>query len=159
MDTNAIMMMLQDKLPKDAMSLASLKDRLDKLNAAQREKFSQALSLIKLKSSTIGLVLGLLFGGLGVDRFYKGNIGLGVLKTTLFVLSYILFMASFVGLLAISLDESGSGVAEAGSIGMIAVSGILLFAFAVWVIADWFLVYKGIKKDNLAKVMTALSGI
>ncbi len=32
------------------------------------------------KSWTVTLILAILLGGLGVDRFYTGHIGLGVLK-------------------------------------------------------------------------------
>lgn len=32
------------------------------------------------KSRTVASVLGFFFGGLGIDRFYLGNIGLGVAK-------------------------------------------------------------------------------
>lgn len=157
MDTNSIMIMLQDKLPKDAMSLASLRDKLDKLNNTQRDKFHQTMSFIKLKSPIVGLILGLLFGGLGVDRFYKGNIGLGVLKIILLIVSYSLFFGGFLGVVANSLDETGE--VAAGSVGMAVVGGLMLFLFAVWVVADFFFVYKGIKKDNLAKVTTALSNV
>ncbi len=38
------------------------------------------LTAIELKSPLLGLILGLFFGGLGIDRFYKGDIGLGILK-------------------------------------------------------------------------------
>ena len=150
-------MMVQDKLPKDAMSLSSLRNRLDKLDDTQRDKFHQTMSFIKLKSPVVGLILGLLFGGIGVDRFYKGNIGLGVLKILLLIVSYSLFFAGFLGVVADSLDETGE--VAAGSAGMAAVGGIMLFVFVVWVIADLFLVYKGIKKDNLAKITTALSNV
>lgn len=73
-------MLVQDKLSKNSMDLTILKERLDKLNDAQRDNFAKQLSFIKLKSSIVGLILGLFFGGLGVDRFHKGNIGLAVLK-------------------------------------------------------------------------------
>lgn len=115
------------------------------------------MSFIKLKSPVVGLILGLLFGGIGVDRFYKGNIGLGVLKILLLIVSYSLFFAGFLGVVADSLDETGE--VAAGSAGMAAVGGIMLFVLVVWVIADLFLVYKGIKKDNLAKITTALSNV
>lgn len=157
MDTNSIIMMVQDKLPKDTMSLASLRDRLDKLNDTQRDKLHQTMGFIKLKSPVVGLILGLLFGGLGVDRFYKGNIGLGVLKIILLIVSYSLFLSGFLGVVAGSLDETGE--VAVGSVGMTAVGGLMLFLFIVWVVADLFLVYKGIKKDNLAKLMTALSNV
>lgn len=38
------------------------------------------LTAIELKSPLLGLILGLFFGGLGIDRFYKGDIGLGISK-------------------------------------------------------------------------------
>lgn len=60
-------------------------------------------------------------------------------------------------MVADSLDETGE--VAAGSVGMAVVGGLMLFLFAVWVVADFFFVYKGIKKDNLAKVMTALSNV
>lgn len=71
--------------------------------------------MIKLKSCVVGLLLGLFLGGLGADRFYKGDIGLGVVK--------------------------------------------LLFCwltFGIWAIIDLFLVWKGIKRDNLEKILMAL---
>ncbi|RDU57239.1 TM2 domain-containing protein [Helicobacter sp. MIT 00-7814] len=39
-----------------------------------------SLSFIPLKDPIIGLILGLFFGVFGVDRFYKGDIALGVAK-------------------------------------------------------------------------------
>ncbi|MGX2984108.1 TM2 domain-containing protein [Helicobacter sp. 23-1048] len=80
MDTNSIMMMLQDKLPKDIQSQQLLRDKLDKLNDTQRDELVQKLPLLNLKNPVVGLVLGLFLGGAGADRFYKGNIGLGVVK-------------------------------------------------------------------------------
>ena len=35
---------------------------------------------IQMKDPTISLILSILVGSLGVDRFYVGNIGLGILK-------------------------------------------------------------------------------
>lgn len=54
-------------------------------------------------------VLGLLLGSFGVDRFYKGDIGLGIAKLLL---------------------------------------SLIIIGF-IWVIVDLFIVWKGIKKDNL----------
>lgn len=39
-----------------------------------------ALAMLPLKNPIIGLMLGLFLGPFGVDRFYKGDIGLGVAK-------------------------------------------------------------------------------
>ena len=80
-----------------------------------------ALSMIQLKDPIIGLLLGLFFGVFGVDRFYKGDIGLGI---AICVLTLTLF-------------------------------GLVISA--IWVIADLFLVYSGIKKDNLQKITQVLA--
>jgi hypothetical protein hcinC1_04687 len=68
---------LKDKLPSDAFYM---KDKLDNLS----EDKARAVSMLNLKSPLVGLVLGLCFGALGVDRFYKGDILLGILKLVTF---------------------------------------------------------------------------
>lgn len=60
--------------PNDKLPL--IKDKLSKLP----EDRQVAVQAISLKSPVITLILSLLFGGLSVDRFYLGNIGLGILK-------------------------------------------------------------------------------
>lgn len=110
MDASAIMMMLQNKLPKDASTL-TLRDKLDKMSDAKRDEFAKAVSMQNLKSPTTGLILGILLSGAGVDRFYKGDIVLGVVKL------------------------------------------LTLGCLGVWIIVDLFLVHKGIRKDNLQKIM------
>ena len=94
--------------------LIATQGRLDKI---PDDKIT-SLALVELKNPIIGLVLGLFFGGFGVDRFYKGDIGLGILK----------FLSIFI------------------AIGFI------------WVVVDWFLVYKGIQRDNFMKLNMVLSG-
>ena len=106
------LMSLQGKI--GANELIATQGRLEKI---PDDKIT-SLALVKLKSPVIGLILGLLFGGFGVDRFYKGDIGLGILK----------FLSLFI------------------LIGVI------------WVIADLFLVYKGIQRDNFMKLNMVLSG-
>ena len=39
-----------------------------------------ALLVMRFKSPVLALVLSLFWGTLGVDRFYVGNVGLGILK-------------------------------------------------------------------------------
>ncbi len=33
-----------------------------------------------MKSKTVAIILAILLGGLGIDRFYTGYVGLGILK-------------------------------------------------------------------------------
>ena len=106
------LMSLQGKIGTN--ELIAAQGRLDKI---PDDKIT-TLALVELKSPVIGLILGLLFGGLGIDRFYKGDIGLGILK----------FLSIFI------------------AIGFI------------WVVVDWFLVYKGIQRDNFMKLNMVLSG-
>ena len=103
---------LQGKI--GANELIATQGRLEKI---PDDKIT-TLALVELKSPVIGLILGLLFGGLGIDRFYKGDIGLGILK----------FLSIFI------------------VIGWI------------WIVVDWFLVYKGIQRDNFMKLNMVLSG-
>ncbi len=90
-----------------------LQDRLAKLD----EDKIPALAAITLKSPIVGLILGLFLGYFGADRFYKGDIGLGVLK--------IISMFFLVGF--------------------------------IWMFIDLFLVWKGIKEDNLKKISQHLT--
>ncbi|RBQ30095.1 TM2 domain-containing protein [Aliarcobacter vitoriensis] len=78
------------------------------------DKKTSYITMLNLKSPIMRLILGLFLGGLGVDRFYKGDIGLSILKL------------------------------------------LTLGGLAIWTIIDLFLVFKGIKKDNLQKVQQAL---
>lgn len=138
------------KIPQDSQIM--LTQRLEKLD----DDKVAAVGIVALKNPVIGLVLGLFFGGLGVDRFYKGDIGLGLLK--LFGLMFIWILAFMFGGAAIVLgaaagDDDGAAVGAAFS--------ILLFFGAwlitiVWCILDLFLVWKGIKKDNLNKINNQL---
>lgn len=50
-----------------------------------------ALFMLNLKSFKTALILGIFFGGFGVDRFYKGNILLGIIRLLGGLISYFLF--------------------------------------------------------------------
>lgn len=39
-----------------------------------------SVSSVSPKSRTVAVILGFFLGGLGIDRFYLGNIGMGVAK-------------------------------------------------------------------------------
>lgn len=69
-----------------------LQPRLEKLD----ESKMASVAAIALKSPIVGLILGLLLGIFGVDRFYKGDVGLGFLK--------FLTVLFFVGLIWVVID-------------------------------------------------------
>ena len=79
-----------DKLPESAPLL--LQERLQKL---PEDKLSH-LSLIQLKDPIVGLVLGVCLGIVGADRFYKGDIVLGVVKFLLLAYLWNLGNSGFV---------------------------------------------------------------
>lgn len=69
-----LMNVWQDKIP--AENVLVLQQSLENVS----DDKVGALSAITLKSPIIGLVLGWFFGMFAADRFYKGDIGLGVAK-------------------------------------------------------------------------------
>ncbi|RDU66652.1 NINE protein [Helicobacter equorum] len=125
MDTSVILMTLQDKIPSTSLPLVK-----EKLEKASEDQIS-SLAVLPLKSHIIGLVLGWSLGICGADRFYKGDIALGIAKLALFL----------VGCITIA----------------IGIGGLLIFAALIWSFVDLFLVWKGIKQDNLDKILSVLS--
>ena len=104
----------------------------------------------------------LLFGILGVDRFYKGDLKLGFAKLGLIIISYtILFVVVIVAAVA---TENTFTMGSDDVVDMIEEQYFLPFALAligivvayIWWIVDIFLVFFGIKKDNLNKIHSAL---
>ena len=119
--------------------LRVIKSELDKAEAAgKRPDFT--LTATTLKSPMVGLVLGFLFGWLGVDRFYKGDAGLGIFKILLCILPVFLLMSA----------------AQNGDNDLVGLASLIMCAGIIWCIADLFLVYIGIKKDNFNKIMISL---
>lgn len=140
-DTSTIMMMVQDKLPKDMVSLSNLRDKLDKLSDAKREELVQKLPMLKLKSPALVFWVGsLLFGNFGVGRFMIGDTLLGGIRLGLFIL-YL--MSGFFGLINVT----------AG----IVISATALTAMWIWYIVDLFITGKKLRKKNLDKILLAIS--
>ncbi|WP_297966966.1 NINE protein [uncultured Campylobacter sp.] len=135
---NTILMSLADKLPSTGEVV--LRNKLDGVSDETLNKISASIPMLNLKSPGAGLVLGLLFGGLGVDRFYKGDIGLGFMKLLLlFILGFILNLAQT--------QPSDTTYTMLVLFTVVAV---------IWMFVDLFLVFSGIKKDNLNKILMIL---
>lgn len=93
MDKNSVLMLLDGKISNEQKFM--LNDKLDNIS----EEKLKNLPLIPLKSPILAVVLGFFFGWLGVDRFYQGSFGLGILKLALFIIGCIttfIFIGVFV---------------------------------------------------------------
>ena len=113
--------------------LMIVKNELDKAEAAGNMSDLKPLTS-QLKSPILGLIISILFGFIGFDRFYKGDGGAGVLKLVLAV-----------------------GMARASKTNPDE-AAIALAALLLWWLADIFLVYFGIKKDNFKKISAFFLG-
>ncbi|HAN0670863.1 TPA: hypothetical protein IEE34_001035 [Campylobacter coli] len=120
--------------------LAAYKDKIETLSDETLFRFWY----LELKNPIIGLILGVvpafILSGLTFDRFYKGNMGLGFAKMAMW--AFI-----FIGLLIAGFFDSSS---------MLVVWIFNIVALFIWNILDFFLVWQGIKNDNLAKIIQFL---
>ncbi|HHO2197481.1 TPA: TM2 domain-containing protein [Campylobacter coli] len=120
--------------------LAAYKDKIETLSNETLFRFCY----LELKNPIIGLILGVvpafILSGLTFDRFYKGDMGLGFAKMAMW--AFI-----FIGLLIAGFFDSSS---------MLVVWIFNIVALFIWNILDFFLVWQGIKNDNLAKIIQFL---
>ena len=120
--------------------LAAYKDKIETLSDETLFRFWY----LELKNHIIGLILGVvpafILSGLTFDRFYKGDMGLGFAKMAMW--AFI-----FIGLLIAGFFDSSS---------MLVVWIFNIVALFIWNILDFFLVWQGIKNDNLAKIIQFL---
>lgn len=139
-ESNFSFMLLQfkDKVPNDA--LLPLKESLEKANEAAIEM----LVFANLKNPLLALVLSLLLPG--ADRIYKGDIVLGLAKIIFLIAIYV-----SAGVVA------NDGVAENLSFAVLMLWFACFFSAFAWAVADIFLVYRGVKRDNLAKIFEILN--
>ena len=128
---------LKDKVPNDA--LLPLKESLDKADESVSERFL----LVDFKNALLGLVLSVLLPG--VDRIYKGDIVLGVFKLVYFIGVYVALQIS-----------DNFGALDSSDLGALVLLLVLAVGLLAWFIADMFLVWRGIKRDNLKKIFTIL---
>lgn len=120
--------------------LAAYKDKIETLSDETLFRFWY----LELKNPIIGLILGVvpafILSWLTFDRFYKGDMGLGFAKMAMW--AFI-----FIGLLIAGFFDSSS---------MLVVWIFNIVALFIWNILDFFLVWQGIKNDNLAKIIQFL---
>lgn len=131
-------MMLSNKLYIE--SLLPYKEKIEALDEAKISK----LYLVDFKNPIIGLLLGVIPAfvllGLTFDRFYKGNVGLGVIKLVMWVFI-------FMGIILAGFTEESF---------VFVIWGINIVVLFIWNILDFFLVWQGIKRDNLVKIIRFL---
>lgn len=116
---------------------------------------SYAIYAMTLKSPLIAVLLGVLFGVLGVDMFYAGRIKRGAGKLALSVLSFFMFIT-----LTIILTAKYDRTANAWEPPYQLVSLILMYAlFAiqiiifVWWIIDIIKIMSIVKAENAATIL------
>lgn len=72
---NQTLMLLADKLPSESMPMVS--QQLAASNVTQQDI---VVLTTRMKDPTIALILSIVLGYLGVDRFYIGDTGMGIGK-------------------------------------------------------------------------------
>lgn len=128
MDFNSVLLIIQNKLPKDGVSSAILKDKFESLSQDKQKDFISKLSQIKLKSPAFVFWVGnFLLGNLGVARFMIGDMLLGFIRLGLVILDIF-----------IELSFSNASI---------------LLVIWIWWIVDLFLVGKKLRKQNLEKII------
>lgn len=126
MNKNLFLMLLGRKISTEQKLMIN-----DKLDNIDEKKFNN-LSLIPFKNPLIAVVLGIVFGIFGVDRFYQGNIKLGVLKLVIWLVAMLTILL-FIGI-------------------------FILWALYIYVLVDLFFVYKAVQNDNYQKILKAIEG-
>lgn len=141
MDSNMILMSVQDKLPKDFLEQQQLKEKIDSLDEKSRDEFMAKIPMLGLKNPALVFWVGsFLFGNLGVGRFMIGDMVLGGIRLGILFLMFVL--------LAIAGDGE--------SVALGAMVGVLYIAVLIWWIIDLFLVGKKLRKQNLNKLLSIL---
>ncbi|WP_096024067.1 hypothetical protein [Campylobacter lanienae] len=131
MDFNSVLLIIQNKLPKDGASSAILKDKFESLSQDKQKDFISKLSQIKLKSPAFVFWVGnFLFGSFGVARFMIGDMMLGFIRLGLVILDIF-----------IELSFNNASI---------------LLVIWIWWIVDLFLVGKKLRKQNLEKIINLM---
>lgn len=143
METQLLLMGMQDKLPKDIATLNVLRQKLDSLSPQAREEIGQELVALKLKSPAFVFWVGsFVFGNLGVGRFMIGDSLLGALRLLLLILYFVFYFICYGSMMD----------GEMPSDGMLAAVFILWIGNFAWWVVDLFIVGKKLRLKNLEKV-------
>lgn len=159
MDTNTIMLAIQDKLPQDTQSQAQVRDRLEKLSDDKRNDLMRNLPNLKLKSPALVFWVGsFLFGNFGVGRFMIGDIGLGIVRLALLIIGIICDLIGLAGMAGGMLLDDGEEAFEAALGGgiMATIGGIFMLITIIWWIVDLFIVGKKLRAQNMQKILDAI---
>ena len=159
MNANSIVLMLQDKLPKDFAMLKMLEDKLASLDEKKLDELAQKLPSLNLKSPAIVFWVGsFIFGVLGVNRFMIGQTALGLAKLALFIL-YIVFIFLFSKVI-ISVDEwiTPEEMLYLMDLAKTYSKTINIFEIIIiiWWVIDLFITDKSVRKQNLEKISKAI---
>ena len=123
---------------------------------------TSALLSCKIYNPIVALVLSIFLGTLGIDRFYIGDVGKGILKLLLTVVIipalYILFVALAMVSLADGVAQSAGGTLEGGE--NILIYSILIIAIALLETIIYFMelyfCQKKAKRKNIENLLDAL---
>lgn len=127
------------------------KDKLENCD----EKRIDSLIFLELKNPVVGFLLGLVpalfLYGLTFDRLYKGDLKLGIFK----IILWLLIPTTFIIALIIDIDIENDEMSN-GAIGLLIFCFIDMIVLFIWNLCDFFLVWLGIKKDNIKRVLKHL---
>ena len=148
---NIFLTSIKHKIPSNAGS--ALQPILEQAGEQSLHK----LMLLNLRNPTVGLFISGLFGTLGVDRFYKGDIKLGITKLALWILTYVMLISAFlITISGVTPTNNWSLMATLHESLFYRIGVISLITYNVWWMIDIYLVFVGIKNDNLNKIYQAL---
>ena len=153
---SSIVINYSDKLLRD--DIPRLENALRNSNGSR----TSALLSCKIYNPIVALVLSIFLGTLGIDRFYIGDVGKGILKLLLTVVIipalYILFVAVAMVSLADGVAQSAGGTLEGGE--NILIYSILIIAIAlletIIYFTELYFCQKKAKRKNIENLLAAL---
>jgi hypothetical protein len=127
------------------MMIKNVKTKLESLD----ENKESMLLVTKWKNPNTAFIFAFLLGNFGVDRFWLGQKGLGVVKLITFLGFYILYLIQSYQLLL-----AGGFNADCFDTRQVIVMYITLGCGQIWWLIDLFTVFGRAKKYNYNKLMT-----